>query len=120
MSVNRHALGKRIQIQRKRKGMSQFVFSERIDKTPTFVSYVENGNKSMSMDTFIDMVNALETTPNELLKDSVDCCGTDNSSVLPYELGDCSDNEKRLLTEVLQAVRQIASQNTHDEGFGHK
>ena len=109
MSVNRNALGKRIQIQRKRKGMSQFAFSERIDKTPTFVSYVENGNKSMSLDTFIDVVNALETTPNELLKESFNSYNTTDTVSISTEIGECSDDEKRLLVEVIQAVRKIVS-----------
>lgn len=112
MSVNRNALGRRIKIQRKRKGMSQFVFSERIDKTPTFVSYVENGNKSMSLDTFIDVVNALETTPNELLKESINSCNTTDTLPISTEIGECSDDEQRLLVEVIQAIRKITSHNS--------
>ena len=111
MPVNKTALGKRIQLQRKRKRMSQYDLSDRIDKTPTFVSYIENGTKSMSLDTFVDMVNVLETTPNELLKDSVDLHGEDIAITLADDIGGCSEDERRLLVEVIQAVRQIFSQD---------
>ena len=107
MSVNRSALGKRIQIHRRRKGMSQMVFSELIDKSPTFVSYIENGCKSMSLDTFVDMVNVLEASPDELLRDSLDSYGTDVSLALAEDIGECSEEEKRLLADVIQSVRQI-------------
>lgn len=110
MPVDRHALGKRIQIQRRRKGMSQYEFSDRIDKTPTFISYIETGSKSMSLDTFVDMVNALETTPNELLKDSIVLHGENVALTLADDIGGCSEDERKLLVEVIQAVRQIISQ----------
>ena len=107
MPLNRSALGKRIQIQRKRRGLSQMVFSELIDKSPTFVSYVENGCKSMSLDTFVDVANALETSPDELLRDSLDARGTDRPAIFADGIGECSEEERRLLIDVIQAVRQI-------------
>ena len=116
MPVKWNALGKRIKIQRKRKRLSQNVLSEKIDKTPTFLSYIENGNKTMSMDTFVDIVNALETTPNELLKDSVDLHGEDIALTLADDIGGCSEEERKLLVEVIQAVREIYSRNEREKG----
>ena len=75
MPVNRSALGRRIQIQRKRIDMSQNELADLIDKSTIFVSYIENGNKNLSLDTFMDIVTALQTTPNELLRDSYDKIG---------------------------------------------
>lgn len=41
MALNYILLGKRIQTIRKKKGLSQAKLSEIIDKTPTYVSYIE-------------------------------------------------------------------------------
>ena len=110
MSIDNHALGKRIKIHRKRRGISQMKFSEMIDKSPTFVSYIENGNKNMSLDTFVDVVNALGLTPNDLLKDSIHTATFSNIPAFLEDIGECSEEEKRLILEVIQAVRQLFPQ----------
>ncbi|MBR2741106.1 MAG: helix-turn-helix transcriptional regulator [Oscillospiraceae bacterium] len=115
MALNRSALGKRIQIQRKRKDMSQTDLADIIGKTTPFMSYIENGTKSLSLDTFVDMVNALETTPNELLRESVDLNKEDIAISLADELGECTEAEKQLLVEVVQAVRAIFPQQKEKE-----
>ena len=58
MALNYILLGKRIQTIRKKKGLSQAKLSEIIDKTPTYVSYIESGIKSPSLDTLILIANA--------------------------------------------------------------
>ncbi len=107
MSVNRLALGKRIQIHRRRKDISQNELADMIRKTPAFVSYLERGRRSLSMDSFVDIVNALETTPNELLKDSITLHGEDIALTLADDIGGCNEEERQLLIEVIQAVRSI-------------
>jgi transcriptional regulator with XRE-family HTH domain len=59
MSLNYQAIGHRIMVIRKRNRISQLDFSERIDKSPTYVSYIENGKKRMSLETFVQIANAL-------------------------------------------------------------
>ena len=56
MSLNYQAIGHRIMVIRKRNRISQLDFSELIDKSPTYVSYIENGKKRMSLETcFLEM-----------------------------------------------------------------
>ena len=107
MALDRWALGKRIQIQRKRKDLSQTDLADMIGKTTPFMSYIESGSKSLSMDTFIDLVNALETTPNELLRDSIDLNGEDIALAISDYVGECSKDEKKFLVEVILAMRAI-------------
>ena len=71
MSLNYRAIGRRIMIIRKRNNISQLVFSELIDKSPTYVSYIENGKKSMSLDTFVQIANALDIPADILLAEQL-------------------------------------------------
>ncbi|MBQ3411911.1 MAG: helix-turn-helix transcriptional regulator [Oscillospiraceae bacterium] len=112
MPVNRSALGRRIQIQRKRIDMSQNELADLIDKSTIFVSYIENGNKNLSLDTFMDIVTALQTTPNELLRDSYDTSLEEIAMIMADELGGCSDDERQLIlemTHMIQTLRMILS-----------
>ena len=50
MAINFVQIGKHIGEIRKRRGLSQQKLSEIIDKSPTYVSYIEGGLKCMSLD----------------------------------------------------------------------
>ena len=49
MKMNNSLVGKRIGQLRKRRGLSQLMLSEMIDRSPTHLSYIETGAKSMSL-----------------------------------------------------------------------
>lgn len=63
MSINYKALGMRVKQIRQENQLSQARLSELIDKTPSYVSYMETGNRSMSLDTFVQIANALARRP---------------------------------------------------------
>ena len=50
---------------------SQAMLSELVDKTPSYISYIESGIKSMSLDTFVLIANALGVSPDRLLMEQV-------------------------------------------------
>lgn len=72
MAINFVQIGKHIGEIRKRRGLSQQKLSEIIDKSPTYVSYIEGGLKCMSLDTFVSIANALQVSADELLKDNIE------------------------------------------------
>lgn len=61
MGLDNIRLGKRIKAARKRIGLSQLVLSEALDCTPNHLSYIENGNRSLSLAKFVQLANALGT-----------------------------------------------------------
>lgn len=69
------------------------------------MSYIEGGSKSMSLDTFVDLVNALNTTADDLLQDSLDNTVIIIHSSFSDLLSDCSSYEQRVLLEVTTAVK---------------
>ncbi len=70
-SINSISIGQKIKALRVKRGMSQSDLSELIDKSPTYISYIENGVKSMSLETFVSIANALGCSADELLADNI-------------------------------------------------
>ena len=71
MSLNYKTIGKHIREVRQRNNLSQAMLSELVDKTPSYISYIESGVKSMSLDTFVLIANALGVSPDQLLMEQL-------------------------------------------------
>lgn len=60
-------IGSRIKELRKQKGLTQKQLGNLINVTKVSISCYEKGNRTPNLETFIDLVNVLDTTPNYLL-----------------------------------------------------
>lgn len=111
MTINYTAIGQRIRTIRKQKGMSQSVLSEMIDKSPTYLSYIEGGVKSMSLETFVQVANALKVSADDLLVDNL--IHNQNMSNFEFQklLSDCSELEKAILLDVMTATKRSLRKN---------
>ncbi len=72
-------IGKRIQLLRKEKGLTQLELSEEINISSKFLSDIETGKKGMSLNTFICICDSLNANANYLLN-------IDNSKNTPITL----------------------------------
>lgn len=61
-------IGKNIVSIRKRKGLTQEDLCGLADMDRSYLSEIENGHKNFSITVLLKMVEALETTPNKILK----------------------------------------------------
>lgn len=113
MALNYISIGQKIKAIRKRKGLSQLTLSQLIGRSPTYVSYIECGIKSMSLDTFILLVNALNTTADELLIDNLKNTIKVSNHEFSVLLSDCSDYERRILLDVTMATKKSIRENRH-------
>lgn len=111
MTINYTAIGQRIRTIRKREGISQNVLSEMIDKSPTYLSYIEGGVKSMSLETFVQVANALKVSADDLLVDNL--IFNQNMSHFEFQklLSDCSEVERAILLDVLTATKRTLRKN---------
>lgn len=105
MPLNIFELGNRIRDCRKQKLMTQETLAERIDRTPTYLSYVENGSKCLSLETFIDVANALDVTADDLLQDSLESTAVIMEHELSEILSDCSLYELRVIRDIALAAK---------------
>jgi len=104
--MNYVSFGKRIRAARKGRGLTQQTLSEMIDCSPTFLSYVENGTRTVSLDMFVLLANALNTSTDELLADSLDIVQTVEQDDFIRIIADCDSREKQVLYDILYAAKQ--------------
>lgn len=107
MELNNIRLGKRIKAARKRRGLSQLALSETLDCTPNHLSYIENGNRSLSLAKFVQLANALGASADELLMDSLDNTAEAMDHKYSSIMAGCSEYEKRILLSIIFAVKEV-------------
>ena len=64
-------LGTRIREERKRLNLTQAQLAEAIDISDTYMGAIERGERSLTLDTLVNLVNRLGVTIDYLLADSV-------------------------------------------------
>ena len=105
MALNYILIGKRIRSIRKKKGITQLILSEQINRSASYISYIENGIKSVSLDTLVLIANALNVSTDELLLDSL----TNTIKVSNHEfaalVSDCTEYEIRILLDILKSAK---------------
>lgn len=103
--MNYYLLGSRIKDTRRSLGLSQFDLAEEANISVTYLSYIENGKKSLSLETLVKIATALNTTVDYLL------VGNQTNSLLlsQYDLlfDDCSELEKDIMYEASTSLKQI-------------
>ena len=71
MSLNYKIIGKRIKEIRSKQKLTQLELADIIEKSYSYISYIETGKKQLSLETLIDIANALRVTADELLSSNI-------------------------------------------------
>jgi transcriptional regulator with XRE-family HTH domain len=111
MALNYISIGRKIKSIRKKKGFSQLKLSELVDRSPTYISYIESGIKSMSLDTLVLLSNALNVTADELLMDSLENTIKVSNHEFAALIADCSDYERRVLLDITTTAKKSLREN---------
>lgn len=106
--INYRFIGKQIQKYRKRAGMTQEVLAEKAGISVPHVSRIETGTTKPSLQTLVDICNALDTTIDNLMQDSVPAVKHNIEGRMGELLEDCSLQELELLTEVAEVILKRA------------
>ncbi len=86
--------------------------AEAVDCAATFISYIENGQKRMSLNTLVSIANALHVSADELLMDSLEYNIVASNHEFSDLMADCSFSERKILYEIIAASkRSIRSSN---------
>ena len=105
MTINYSLIGNRIKAARKAKGLSQSELSELIDRSVGYMSYIETGRKKPSLETLIQIANALDVTIDELLSDNLVASSTVSNTQINQLLSDCIAFEKRVILLSVQSIK---------------
>lgn len=83
-TFNYYKLGNTIRELRNQKGYSQQTLAERADISINYLSHIENGLAKFSFPVLLNIINALESTPNRILLK----CVKNEKQILEYEFMD--------------------------------
>lgn len=108
--INYNDLGKRIRERRKKLGLTQQTLAEISDLTPTNISHIECGKTKISLPSLIKIANALSSTSDELICDSLVESKTIFSEEIQRELKDMTDTELKIASDMLKSLKQSLRQ----------
>lgn len=98
------SIGRQIKKNRLRAHMTQEILAEQISVTPPYISRIETGSSSPSLQTLVDICNALDITIDDLMQDSFSAMKKRAEGRLDLLLTDCSLDELNLIADVADAI----------------
>ena len=98
-------IGNRIRAVRMEKKMTQAQLAEAVGVGVTHISHIETGNTIPSLQTLLDIINALGCSADELLCIEVDKARPIYESWLNDQLADCSRQEMKLISDVVLGLK---------------
>jgi len=99
-------IGKRIRERRLLLKLTQERLAETADIGIQHMSKIENGHTKLSLPCLIAVANALHTTVDHLLMDSVNVSKTDVTRDAESVFSDCTPSEIFVLTQTLKVLKQ--------------
>ena len=102
--MNYEQLGKRVREERLKLNLTQAQLAEAIDISDTYMGQIERGERSLTLDTLIRLVNRLGITIDYLLKDYVETTDDNIINQLRQIVGPQSDKRKRMALDVLKTM----------------
>lgn len=95
----------RIRDARKRSRLSQATLSELVDLSPSYISYIENGVKGMSLETFVMIANALDVSTDLLLMEQINGGEVYIIEEISKILAGCDKREAQIILETMRTLR---------------
>ena len=105
MDLNYKLVGIRIKNARLAKGLTQESLAELANISPQHISHVENGGTKLSLPCLVAICNALDTTADRLLMDSVPKSETHLSGEVAKVFNGCSSYEMFLMLAAAESIK---------------
>lgn len=89
------------------KGWSAIELSNATCLSKQQISHIERGERACSLDTFINIVNALQIPSDELLADNLVTSSSTRSGDDYYVLLDCTQEEATILIKNMKSLKEV-------------
>ena len=109
--INSKLIGKRIQEVRTDKKISQAMLAELTDISDVYMSNLETGKRTPSLEVLVKIANALGTTTGELLYGHQVFDEDSYVKEINVMLTDCSQYERRVIFESIGAIKKALKKN---------
>lgn len=106
LELDYKAIGHRIKGKRAGIGMSQERLAELAGLSIAHTSHIETGNTKVSLPALVEIANALHTSLDELLCDSIYKAKPVFENEISQVLHDCSEQEIRIIADTVIALKQ--------------
>ena len=104
MNIDYDSIGARIKSLRVRRGFSQEELADRADISRVYVSCIERGERIPSLESLINIANALSVSADSLLADNIYVA----QETFPVDsVADCSFEEQSILYDNMSALKSI-------------
>lgn len=115
MELDYSAIGIRIRRIRKEKGLTQQKLAELSGQEPSNISHIERGATKLSLQTIVNIANALEVTVDELLCDSLAADSISFEKSASGILSDCTHRERIIITESMRVLKDLLRNTDNKE-----
>lgn len=109
--VNYRLIGRRINELRTQQSITQEQLAEMVNVSVPYICYIETAKRKPSLETLIGISNALGVTLDEILAGNLIHNPTDYQTDIDLLLSECSQNEKRLIFEMIRSMQAILRNN---------
>ena len=104
MTIDYSAVGKRISLIRKNRGMTQEQLAEKAELSNIYISHIENSRSIPSLETLMKLCSALDTTPDELLLGTKQDMENYLQSDIQKKLILCTPKERRMVSRFIDLL----------------
>ena len=111
MDINFKLIGKRIKEVRKQRSLTQADLAELTGMSNSYISYIETAKKQASLESLVQISNALGVTVDELLCGNQLYSPTDYQTDIDVLMDDCSLLERRFIYELISVAKYIIRNN---------
>jgi len=105
--INYKILGERIKKIRLERKFTQEELGFQASISSVYVSHIEVGSAKPSLEVLVKLCNALNTTPDLVLFDSLNESKGYIHNEIADLLKDCDNDELRLITELIKTVKKV-------------
>lgn len=109
--LNYTLLGNRIRETRKQRNISQAKLAELANLSVSHISYIENAQRNVSLSSLVIIANVMEITVDVLLIGNQHRNKGEYHDELLHLLDDCTDYEKRILSEQVLSLKTSLRDN---------
>lgn len=111
MSLNYSLIGLRVKEVRKQSHITQAELAEMTNLSISYISHIETSQKRASLESLVRIADALGVTVDELLNGNQLNNPTEYQTDIDLVMADCTQPEKRLMYEIIQATKAILRNN---------
>ncbi|MBQ2954342.1 MAG: helix-turn-helix transcriptional regulator [Clostridia bacterium] len=105
MKIDAQAIGQRIRRSRKNANLTQEQLAELADISVVYVSKLENGQRSPSLETLIDICNVLHCSMDDILEDHLTSANPSPPNQIDTLFLNASTADRKFLTQLITVLR---------------